>query len=475
MSKLTLLPAIILALFSSTVFADKDTGPTYKFNGKSYQLEKIEDFSFLYRNQVRGEERQDADLSSYPQTMNLRENQTEVKDQGMRGACSFFATAGLIEGSIKTFQNETVNISEEYMIYVTKGINKKSAYGDGSHVYNNLVASVEHGLTIESEYAYQTDWFAKGLPCENVEKNSSAPAYCYSHYQREVSEDKLFSLPESAVKWVETLSNENMSDNIIKSMNETGLPQSSSIALYSSLWDGSTGIAGYDDDMLMQCDTNPDCGGHAIVLTGYDLEKKVFFFKNSWGSSWGDSGYGTIAFDYINRWSRSTYTIYIDIENKVEFPTSEELDLPTIKENMEVSHSFLRFENNHIVTSLTGDFKLKPFMTGNVFMMLYIEDEEGKLSQVYDASGTPIQEQGVAFRADINGDVSLSDLGEITAIDLSKIPEGTDLTRIKYYAGVFLVSDIMSYTPLNFTPTRIAEKVVEEAVEELNEEENTEE
>ena len=39
-------------------------------------------------------------------------------------------------------------------------------------------------------------------------------------------------------------------------------------------------------------------GYHAIVITGYDLDNKMFEFKNSWGDDWGDDGYGTLPLSY---------------------------------------------------------------------------------------------------------------------------------------------------------------------------------
>ncbi len=40
-------------------------------------------------------------------------------------------------------------------------------------------------------------------------------------------------------------------------------------------------------------------GGHAIVLTGYNDYTKRFTFRNSYGTSWGNNGYGTISYDYV--------------------------------------------------------------------------------------------------------------------------------------------------------------------------------
>ena len=38
---------------------------------------------------------------------------------------------------------------------------------------------------------------------------------------------------------------------------------------------------------------------HAIVLVGYDLDKKAFRIRNSWGHFWGKLGYHWLSFDYI--------------------------------------------------------------------------------------------------------------------------------------------------------------------------------
>ena len=43
-------------------------------------------------------------------------------------------------------------------------------------------------------------------------------------------------------------------------------------------------------------------GGHAICITGYDDAQKAFLFKNSWGTGWGNRGYGYLAYEYMRRY-----------------------------------------------------------------------------------------------------------------------------------------------------------------------------
>lgn len=48
-------------------------------------------------------------------------------------------------------------------------------------------------------------------------------------------------------------------------------------------------------------------GMHAITLYGYDDKLKVFHFKNSWGSTWGTNGLGTISFAYIQHYAHEAW------------------------------------------------------------------------------------------------------------------------------------------------------------------------
>ena len=44
-------------------------------------------------------------------------------------------------------------------------------------------------------------------------------------------------------------------------------------------------------------DTGHDGGGHAMVVVGYDDNKRAFRLINSWGREWGENGFGWISYD----------------------------------------------------------------------------------------------------------------------------------------------------------------------------------
>ena len=66
------------------------------------------------------------------------------------------------------------------------------------------------------------------------------------------------------------------------------------IPCFSEIFDvGSDGIVPYP--------ANPDDskGGHAVCTVGFNDETKLIKFKNSWGTSWGENGYGYLSYEYI--------------------------------------------------------------------------------------------------------------------------------------------------------------------------------
>jgi len=49
-------------------------------------------------------------------------------------------------------------------------------------------------------------------------------------------------------------------------------------------------------------------GGHAICPVGYDEEKRLIKFKNSWSTKWGQNGYGYLHYAYIERYMMDAWS-----------------------------------------------------------------------------------------------------------------------------------------------------------------------
>lgn len=42
-------------------------------------------------------------------------------------------------------------------------------------------------------------------------------------------------------------------------------------------------------------------GGHAVQFVGYNLPKERLIFKNSWSDQWGNKGYGSLPFEFVEQ------------------------------------------------------------------------------------------------------------------------------------------------------------------------------
>lgn len=55
-------------------------------------------------------------------------------------------------------------------------------------------------------------------------------------------------------------------------------------------------------------------GGHAMVLVGYDEQRQAFKLINSWGTRWGDKGYGWVSYRAMQKFTPELYVIDADAE-----------------------------------------------------------------------------------------------------------------------------------------------------------------
>jgi C1A family cysteine protease len=50
-------------------------------------------------------------------------------------------------------------------------------------------------------------------------------------------------------------------------------------------------------------------GGHAVCAVGYTMKERRFIVRNSWGSEWGQNGYFTLPFEYVEQLADDFWTI----------------------------------------------------------------------------------------------------------------------------------------------------------------------
>ena len=85
--------------------------------------------------------------------------------------------------------------------------------------------------------------------------------------------------------------------SLIKSYLAAGEPVLLAVPLYSEFYKASAGQPVVD----LPSAGSQFYGGHAVALVGYDDDSETFKFINSWGSWWGEKGYGYFTYDYVQQ------------------------------------------------------------------------------------------------------------------------------------------------------------------------------
>lgn len=239
-----------------------------------------------------------------PRSLDLRGSQSKVKSQGNRGACTYFVFTGLVESLLKSQSGQEIDLSEEYLAWAGKVRLGRRQLDEGSSVAVNALAFQRFGFMLEKQMPYQRSWFEQGMPCEGQKADSSVNPRCFSHDGPQ-SDAPIFSGNHFVFKAVDS-----RSIDLVRELAVSRRPVTVSMIGHREMWAQSakSGEFFLSEAHKKECQANRTlCSGHAVLATGYDLDRKVVFIKNSWGEGWGDHGYGTMPFDYLDQMSHRKF------------------------------------------------------------------------------------------------------------------------------------------------------------------------
>jgi len=219
----------------------------------------------------------------------LRNDSLTVKHQGHRNTCSVFAATALMEYSIFGEYDTIIDLSEAYNYWVAKTyalsdnyLREMYEHVDGLAGYI-AVEAYKYGSMFESEWKYEnTNWLAnKDERCKKI--NGNYIKECFTGIPPENSKTAEYKANPVYIN------REDIGQYILQEKK----PVIMNIFWYYDAMDNETG------NFRLPIENDVDRGGHVILLVGYDSEKRTFIFQNSWGTNWGQGGFGTIPEDYI--------------------------------------------------------------------------------------------------------------------------------------------------------------------------------
>ncbi len=206
---------------------------------------------------------------------------TLIRDQGDCGSCWTFGTVGPPELNIPIKDGLSKNPSEQYLLSCnTEGWGCDGGWwAHDDHRWKIPPGESAAGAVYEADFPYQASEVPWNPPHPHYEKIASR-AYVGNHS----------SVPPT--------------ENIKQAIYTYG-PVAAAVCAGPSFQAYSGGI--------FQTNESSYCGGgvnHAIVLVGRDDTGGYRILRNSWGTSWGESGYMRIQYGISNVGYAATYVVY---------------------------------------------------------------------------------------------------------------------------------------------------------------------
>jgi C1A family cysteine protease len=208
-----------------------------------------------------------------------------VEDQGNLGSCTAHAGVGLLEYFERRAFGKYLDASRLFLYKVTR--NLLGWTGDtGAYLRSTMGAMVLFGAPPEKFWPYKTSDFDK-----------EPTSFVYSLAQQ-YQALKYYRLDPPGISPASLLSS-------IKSYIGSGLPSMFGFTVFSSIMRADDGLIPYP------CLREDVLGGHAVVAVGYmdELEiinphcgvktKGALLIRNSWGTDWGEAGYGWLPYQYV--------------------------------------------------------------------------------------------------------------------------------------------------------------------------------
>lgn len=223
---------------------------------------------------------------SIPASIDLRAWCSPIENQGALGSCTANAGVGIIEYYERRAFGKHIDASRLFLYKATRNLLHWT--GDtGAFLRTTMGAIVLFGVPPEEYWPYVIADFDK-----------EPPAFCYAFAQN-YQAIRYFRLDPPVTP-------KNVLLNRIKSFLAFGLPSMFGFTVFSSI-----GQARNEGKIPYPCRGERIVGGHAVVAVGYDDNVKIknttcrketigaLLIRNSWGTGWGDKGYGWLPYEYI--------------------------------------------------------------------------------------------------------------------------------------------------------------------------------
>ncbi|MEI1420937.1 C1 family peptidase [Bacillus cabrialesii] len=201
-------------------------------------------------------------------------NKVEVRFQGTKDTCVGFAFAAMKEYQELKEHKRYIQFSPLYLYQKCKEVD--NIPDEGTHPRVAVKILHKEGICEESYHPYKTEEGIPPLP--GAEENAlQYRIHAYAQLTNVQAMKRSLSVNGPFV---------------------AGLPYVMTDWLVTASIDGMIPMPQNESKLRT---------GHAICIVGYDDDKQVFKFQNSWGPKWGDGGFGYLPYDYMEKYCKEAY------------------------------------------------------------------------------------------------------------------------------------------------------------------------
>jgi C1A family cysteine protease len=214
-----------------------------------------------------------------PRKVDLRNTCSAVENQEDIGSCTANAIVGGLEYLECKNHTNFYDISRLFIYYNERVLEGTVQEDAGALIRDGIKTLVKYGYCSENLCPYITKDFTK---------KPTRKAYNEAKQHKITSYHAVRNLKE-----------------MLKCLAE-GYPVIFGFTVYEGFESeeiAKTGIAN------MPKENESTVGGHAVLAVGYNQETKRILVRNSWGEGWGDKGYFTLPYEYVEKLADDFWTI----------------------------------------------------------------------------------------------------------------------------------------------------------------------
>lgn len=212
------------------------------------------------------------DRKDFKDTVDLRRYLSEeIENQGMIGSCVTNAITTALEYISKRSTGNFFPMSRMFLYYTARTFGQEDVdiKDGGCNMLQALLSAQAQGVCLEATWPYDI-----------AQVNKQPNAYAFVEAEKYKIDQFLKVTPNL--------------DNMLSCLSD-GYPFVFGLKITDS-FKQLEGIISTPSSDEIRSDIH---GSHGMICVGYNLEKKVFIVRNSWGEQWGDKGYCYISFEYM--------------------------------------------------------------------------------------------------------------------------------------------------------------------------------